>query len=124
MSEKTRYSEDELKEFKDLIGDKLIKAREDYKLYRDAVTNSEGNDVQDTSPTFKILEEGQTTMSKEEASRLAVRQFKFIQYLEAALVRIENNTYGICCVTGKLIDKNRLRAVPHATKSLEAKNNR
>lgn len=85
------------------------------------VTNSEGNDTADTSPTFKILEEGANTLGKEEAGRLAERQLKFIQHLQAALVRIENKTYGICRVTGKLIPKERLRAVPHATMSVDAK---
>ena len=84
-------------------------------------TNSDGNDVADTSPTFKVLEEGAATLSKEEAGRLAQRQMKFIQNLQAALIRIENKTYGICRETGKLIPKERLRAVPHATLSIEAK---
>lgn len=85
------------------------------------ITNSDGNDIADTSPTFKVLEEGATTLSKEEAGRLAQRQMKFIQNLQAALVRIENKTYGVCRETGKLIPKERLRAVPHATLSIEAK---
>ena len=90
-------------------------------LLRSGVTNSDGNDVADTSPTFKVLEEGAATLSKEEAGRLAQRQMKFIQNLQAALIRIENKTYGICRETGKLIPKERLRAVPHATLSIEAK---
>lgn len=84
---------------------------------------SESNDTEDTSPTFKVLEEGASTLSKEEAGKLAQRQLKFIEHLEAALVRIENKTYGICRETGKLISKERLRAVPHATLSIDAKNN-
>ena len=86
------------------------------------MNNTDGNEITDTSPTFKALEEGQTTMSKEEDGRLAQRQMKFIQHLQAALIRIENKTYGICRVTGKLIPKERLRAVPHATLSIDAKN--
>ncbi|MCF8226707.1 MAG: TraR/DksA C4-type zinc finger protein [Bacteroidales bacterium] len=121
MAEKTRYSDEELKEFKELIMRKLEKAREDYELLKSAITQSESNDTQDTSPTFKVLEEGASTLSKEEAGRLAQRQHKFIQHLQAALIRIENKTYGICRETGKLISKERLRAVPHATLSIEAK---
>ena len=121
MAEKTRYSDEELMEFKELIMKKLNKAREDYELLKSAITQSESNDTQDTSPTFKVLEEGAATLSKEEAGRLAQRQQKFIQHLQAALVRIENKTYGICRETGKLIAKERLRAVPHATLSMEAK---
>ncbi len=124
MAEKTRYSDEELQEFKEIILKKLEKAKEDYKLYRQVVDNSAGNDTQDTSPTFKILEEGAAVLSKEEAGNLAQRQLKFIQHLEAALIRIENKTYGICRETGKLISKERLRAVPHATLSIEAKQNR
>jgi DnaK suppressor protein len=121
MAEKTRYSDEELQEFKELINRKLEKAREDYELLKSAITQSESNDTQDTSPTFKVLEEGAATLSKEEAGRLAQRQQKFIQHLQAALVRIENKTYGICRETGKLIAKERLRIVPHATLSMEAK---
>jgi DnaK suppressor protein len=121
MAEKTRYSDEELQEFKELINRKLDKAREDYDLLKSAITQSESNDTQDTSPTFKVLEEGAATLSKEEAGRLAQRQQKFIQHLQAALVRIENKTYGICRETGKLIAKERLRIVPHATLSMEAK---
>ena len=120
---KNRYSEDELKEFKDLINEKLEIARKDYDLYKSSINHSSENGTDDTSPTFKVLEEGAATLSKEEAGRLAQRQHKFIQHLELALVRIENKTYGICRETGKLIDKQRLRAVPHATLSIEAKNN-
>jgi DnaK suppressor protein len=122
MAEKMRYSDEELTEFKDIILKKLEKARKDYELYRNAITHGDGNDTQDTSPTFKVLEEGAATLSKEEAGKLAQRQQKFIQHLEAALIRIENKTYGICRETGKLIAKERLRAVPHATLSIDAKN--
>ena len=122
MGEKTRYSDDELQEFKALILGKLEKARQDYELYKNAITQGDGNDTQDTSPTFKVLEEGAATLSKEEAGKLAQRQQKFIQHLEAALIRIENKTYGICRDTGVLISKERLRAVPHATLSIDAKN--
>ena len=121
MAEKTRYSDEELEAFRAIILEKLEKAKIDYEQLRDGVTNSEGNDVSDTSPTFKVLEEGATTLTKEESGRLAQRQMKFIQNLQAALVRIENKTYGICRETGKLIPAERLRAVPHATLSIEAK---
>jgi RNA polymerase-binding transcription factor DksA len=122
MSEKTRYTDEELEEFRELILDKLEKAKAEYDMLKASITNSDGNDVTDTSPTFKVLEEGASTLSKEEAGRLAQRQMKFIQNLQAALIRIENKTYGICRETGKLIPKERLRAVPHATLSIEAKN--
>ncbi|MDR2534014.1 MAG: TraR/DksA C4-type zinc finger protein [Tannerellaceae bacterium] len=122
MGEKTRYSDAELEEFRAIILDKLAKARIDYDSLRAGITNSDGNDVSDTSPTFKVLEEGASTLSKEESGRLAQRQMKFIQSLQAALIRIENKTYGVCRETGKLIPKERLRAVPHATLSIEAKN--
>ncbi|MDR0756692.1 MAG: TraR/DksA C4-type zinc finger protein [Tannerella sp.] len=121
MKEKTRYSDMELEEFREIILDKMETAKKDYDLLRAGLTNSDGNDVSDTSPTFKVLEEGASTLSKEEAGRLAQRQMKFIQSLQAALIRIENKTYGICRETGKLISKDRLRAVPHATLSIEAK---
>lgn len=121
MAEKTRYSDEELEEFKQIILEKLEKAKRDFDLLKSAITQSESNDTQDTSPTFKVLEEGAATLSKEEAGRLAQRQQKFIQHLQAALVRIENKTYGICRETGKLISKERLRAVPHATLSIDAK---
>jgi len=123
MAEKTRFSDEELEEFRAIIVEKLEKAKRDYEQLRAGVTNAEGNDVSDTSPTFKVLEEGATTLSKEETGRLAQRQMKFIQNLQAALVRIENKTYGLCRETGKLIPKERLRAVPHATLSIEAKTN-
>ncbi|HPW90135.1 MAG TPA: TraR/DksA C4-type zinc finger protein [Paludibacteraceae bacterium] len=122
MTKKTRYSDEELEEFRALIQEKLEKAQREYEELRSYVSNSEGNDVNDTSPTFKTLEEGATTLSKEESGRLAQRQIKFIQHLQAALIRIENKTYGICRETGKLIPKERLRAVPHATLTIEAKN--
>ena len=115
-NEKLRYSDQELEEFRAIILEKLEIAKRDYELLRSGVTNSDGNDVADTSPTFKVLEEGASTLSKEEAGRLAQRQMKFIQNLQAALIRIENKTYGICRET-----KERLRAVPHATLSIEAK---
>lgn len=121
MVEKTKYSDEELMEFKNIILDKLRKAQDDYEMYRNSITHGDGNDTQDTSPTFKVLEEGAATLSKEEAGKLAQRQLKFIQHLQAALVRIENKTYGICRETGKLIAKERLRAVPHATLCIDAK---
>jgi DnaK suppressor protein len=119
--EKTRYSDVELEEFRAIINEKLEKAKTDYDLLKATIMNADGNDVTDTSPTFKVLEEGAATLSKEEAGRLAQRQMKFIQSLQAALIRIENKTYGICRETGKLIPRERLRAVPHATLSIEAK---
>lgn len=119
--EKTRYTDAELEEFREIILHKLDKAQKDYEQLRDGLNNSDGNDVTDTSPTFKVLEEGASTLNKEEAGRLAQRQMKFIQHLQAALIRIENKTYGVCRETGKLIPKERLRAVPHATLSIEAK---
>lgn len=121
MAEKTRYSDEELEEFKQIILDKLELARRDYEQMMDALTNRAGNDVDDTMPTYKVLEEGSMTQTKEELTTMAARQQKFIQGLQAALVRIENRTYGVCRVTGKLIPKERLRAVPHATLSIEAK---
>jgi len=121
MSEKTKYSDVELEEFRTIIMEKLDAAKRDYELLKASIMNADGNDVTDTSPTFKVLEEGASTLSKEEAGRLAQRQMKFIQSLQAALIRIENKTYGICRETGKLIPKERLRAVPHATLSIEAK---
>ena len=121
MSEKTRYSDAELEEFRQIINEKLEKAYRDYDLLKASIMNTDGNDVTDTSPTFKVLEEGASTLSKEEAGHLAQRQMKIIQHLQAALVRIENKTYGICRETGKLIPKERLRAVPHATLGIDAK---
>ncbi len=121
MTEKKRYTDEELTEFKELILQKLAKAKKDFDNLKAVISNTEGNDIQDTSPTFKVLEEGASVLSKEEAGRLAQRQAKFISHLEAALIRIENKTYGICRETGKLISKERLRAVPHATLSIDAK---
>ena len=124
MAERLRYSDEDLQEFKTLIQEKLDKAMREFENLRSVVMNSDGNGVQDTSPTFKVLEEGAGTRDKEEAARLAERQRKFIQHLQAALVRIENKTYGVCRVTGQLIPKDRLRAVPHATTTVEAKEKR
>ncbi|MEA3504811.1 MAG: TraR/DksA family transcriptional regulator [Bacteroidota bacterium] len=118
---KNKYSDEELEEFKDIINGKLEKARGDLKLLTEAYTAGNTNDIDDTSPTFKVLEEGHQVLSKEENSRMASRQEKFIRNLENALLRIENKTYGICRVTGKLISKERLRSVPHATLSIDAK---
>jgi DnaK suppressor protein len=118
-----RYSDKELEEFKVLIMEKLAKARKDFVLLTEAYTNHNEHDTNDTSPTFKVLEEGYQVLSKEENAKLAARQEKFIQSLENALIRIENKSYGICRVTGKLISKERLRIVPHATLSIEAKMN-
>ena len=124
MAEKTRYSDEELAEFKAIILEKLAQAQSNYEQLKNALNNQDGNDTSDTSPTFKVLEEGEATMSKEETGRLAQRQMKFIQQLQAALVRIENKTYGICVDTGKLIPKERLRIVPHATLCIEAKDDK
>lgn len=122
MSEKTRYSDEELEEFRILILEKLELAKRDYEDMMASLMNRDNNGVDDTSPTYKAMEEGALTQSKEELTTLAARQQKFIQGLQAALVRIENKTYGICRETGRLIPKERLRAVPHATLSIEAKN--
>jgi RNA polymerase-binding transcription factor DksA len=119
--EKLRYSDKELQGFKKLILEKLDKAKRDYELLVSSVNNTGGNDTEDTAPTFNVLEEGASALSKEEAGQLALRQQKFIHSLEAALVRIENKTYGVCRETGKLIPKERLYSVPHATLSIEAK---
>ena len=124
VREKVRYSDEELQMFKELIQQKLIAAQSEYDQLKSAVTHSSRNDTEDTSPTFKVLEEGASALSKEEAGQLAQRQYKFIRSLEAALVRIENKSYGICRDTGKLIPKERLLIVPHATLSVEAKNSR
>lgn len=120
---KSRYSDEELEEFRKIIMSKLEKAREDLKILTEAYTQSEEHGTNDTSPTFKVLEEGHQVLSKEENSRLAARQQKFINSLENALIRIENKTYGVCRVTGKLISKERLKSVPHATLSIDAKLN-
>jgi RNA polymerase-binding transcription factor DksA len=122
--EKIRYSYEELQEFKEIILKKLEKAQNDYELYKSLLSHENTNDIMDTSPTFKVLEEGANVLSKEEIGKIAQRQLKFIQHLQAALVRIETGTYGICRETGKLISKERLKAVPHATLSMEAKTNR
>ncbi len=121
--EKTRYNDDELMEFKEIILKKIEEAQTDLALLTEAYTLKNENDTNDTSPTFKVLEEGSAVLSKEENSQLAVRQTKFIRDLENALIRIQNKTYGICRVTGILIPKERLKAVPHATLSIDAKNN-
>jgi RNA polymerase-binding transcription factor DksA len=122
--EKVRYSYEELQEFKELILKKLDKAQKDYDLYKSLLSHEDTNDILDTSPTFKVLEEGANVLSKEEIGKIAQRQQKFIQHLYAALARIETGTYGICRETGKLIAKERLKAVPHATLSMDAKMNR
>lgn len=118
--EKTRYSDEELQEFKELILKKIEEAQHNLELLTEAVAGNE-NAANDTAPTFKTLEEGSNVLSKEENSRLAARQQKFIKDLQAALFRIENKTYGICRITGELIPKERLRIVPHATMTVEAK---
>ncbi len=122
--EKTRYSNEELQEFKELILKKLAKAQRDFDLYKSLLSHEDTNDIMDTSPTFKVLEEGANVLSKEEIGKIAQRQAKFIKHLQAALVRIETGTYGVCRETGKLIGKERLKAVPHATLSMDAKMNR
>ena len=124
MTEKTRYTDEELEEFREIINEKLALARRDYDQMMRVLMNQDSNDVDDTSPTYKALEEGSTTQTKEELIQMAARQQKFIQGLEAALVRIQNKTYGIDRITGQLIPKERLRAVPHATLSVESKLNR
>ncbi|MBR1446455.1 MAG: TraR/DksA C4-type zinc finger protein [Alloprevotella sp.] len=121
MEEKLRYSDEELQEFKQLVVEKLEKAKVEYDEIMDILMNRGGNDVVDTSPTYKILEEGSAVQSKEELTSMAARQLKFIQGLKGALERIENKTYGVCRITGKLIPKERLRAVPHATLTIEGK---
>ena len=120
--EKLRYSDADLQEFKQLIQDKIDKAEKDLGLIKESFINDQNNGTDDTSPTFKAFEEGAETLSKEQNALLAGRQEKFIRDLKNALIRIQNKTYGICRVTGKLIAKERLRAVPHATLSIEAKN--
>lgn len=121
--EKKRYSDDELEEFRQIINEKLALARKSYKDMMAQLTNANSNDVADTSPTYKALEEGSTAQTKEELVQMAQRQQKFIQGLEAALVRIQNKTYGIDRLTGELIPKERLRIVPHATLSVASKMN-
>jgi RNA polymerase-binding transcription factor DksA len=122
VEEKLRYSDADLVEFKEIILAKIEKAKADLDLIKSAYMNDLNNGTDDTSPTFKAFEEGSETMSKEANSQLAIRQEKFIRDLKNALFRVENETYGICKVTGKLISKERLRVVPHATMSIEAKN--
>ena len=121
MAEKTRYSDEELEEFKVIINEKLATARHDYNQMMRQLMNADGNDVDDTSPTYKVLEEGSATQTKEELIMQASRLQKFIQGLEAALVRVQNKTYGIDRMTGELIPKERLRAVPHATLCVQRK---
>ncbi|SIT98541.1 transcriptional regulator, TraR/DksA family [Epilithonimonas bovis DSM 19482] len=120
--EKLRYTDAELQEFKKLIQDKISKAENDLGLIKESFINNQNNGTDDTSPTFKAFEEGAETLSKEQNAILASRQEKFVRDLKHALIRIENKTYGVCRVTGKLIPKERLQAVPHATLSIEAKN--
>ncbi|HLV91536.1 MAG TPA: TraR/DksA C4-type zinc finger protein [Aequorivita sp.] len=119
---KTKYSDAELEEFRALINEKIEKAQEQLDLITSAYKNDSNNGTDDTSPTFKAFDEGSEVMSKEANSQLAIRQEKFIRDLKNALIRIENKTYGVCRVTGKLINKERLKLVPHATLSIEAKN--
>jgi DnaK suppressor protein len=120
--ERTRYSDEELVEFKELIERKLADARIDLELLRKSLSYEDDNSTNDTASTFKMMEDGSETLSREETAQLASRQEKFIKHLEDALTRIQNKTYGICRATGKLIRKERLRLVPHATLSIEAKN--
>lgn len=122
MADKTKYSKEELAEFKGIIDEKLAKAKEDLQLLVDQLSHKDDHGTDDTSPTFKLMDEGSEVLSREEINQLAARQQKFIQSLENALIRIQNGTYGVCRVTGKLIAKERLRIVPHATLSIEAKN--
>jgi len=122
MGNKTAYSVNELKEFEKIIVGKIKSAQEDLAILRAATSNDSDNGTEDTSASFKAFEEGSSTLSKEENVKLAERQAKFIRSLHNALIRIENKTYGICRDTGKLISKERLRLVPHATLSIEAKN--
>lgn len=120
--EKSRYSDTELEEFKVLIQHKLAEANIDYDLLKGSLSHNDDHGTDDTGRTFNMMEDGSETLSREEVAQLAARQEKFIQSLQAALVRIENKTYGVCRVTGKLIQKERLMLVPHATMSIEAKN--
>ena len=117
----TRYSDSDLKEFEELIHSKLEQARSDFDQLQRSLSYEDDNRTEDTAPTFKMMEDGSETMSREETAQLAARQQKFIQSLENALLRIKNKTYGVCRVTNKLIPKERLRLVPHATLSIEAK---
>ena len=122
MEKSNNYSDQALQEFKTIIEEKITKAQKDLELIRSAYMNDGNNGTDDTSPTFKAFEEGSETMSKEANTQLAIRQEKFIRDLKNALIRIENKTYGVCRVTGKLISPERLKLVPHATLSIEAKN--
>ncbi len=122
VRKKNRYTDKELERFKKLIVKKIDQAKQDLDLLKSAYMNDSNNGTDDTSPTFKAFEEGSETMSKEANTQLALRQEKFIRDLKNALIRIENKTYGVCRVTGKLIKKKRLMVVPHATLSIEAKN--
>ena len=122
MEKSNNYSDEALQEFKTIIEEKIVKAQKDLDLIRSAYMNDGNNGTDDTSPTFKAFEEGSETMSKEANTQLAIRQEKFIRDLKNALIRIENKTYGVCRVTGKLISAERLKLVPHATLSIEAKN--
>ena len=124
MTEKKRYTDEELEEFRSIINEKLKIARSSFESMMRQIMNADGNDIDDTSPTYKALEEGSSTQTKEELVQMANRQQKFIQGLEGALARIQNKTYGIDRITGELIPKERLRAVPHATLSVESKNAR
>ena len=121
MSEKNRYSDEELQEFKALIEGKIKEAQTDLELLNSAISHDD-NGTNDTSPSFKMMEDGSDTLSREETSQLAARQEKFVRSLKNALIRIENKTYGVCRETGNLISKARLMVVPHATLSIEAKN--
>ncbi|RYM33972.1 TraR/DksA family transcriptional regulator [Brumimicrobium glaciale] len=121
-NEKTRFSDEELKEFKDIIDNKLIEADEDLQILKNSLSHKDDHGTDDTGRSFNMMEDGSDTLSREEMSQLALRQEKFITALRNALIRIENKTYGICRATGKLIRKERLKLVPHATLSIEAKN--
>lgn len=121
-TDKTRYSDAELEEFKELINKKLEEAQVDYNLLKGSLSHNDDHGTDDTGRTFNMMEDGSETLSREEVAQLAARQEKFIQSLRAALVRIQNKTYGICRVSGQLIPKERLRLVPHATMSIDAKN--
>ena len=121
-AKKSRYTDAELAEFKELILQKLNEAQEDYSLLRASLSNSDNHGTDDTGRTFNMMEDGSETLSREEVAQLSARQEKFIASLQSALVRIENKTYGVCRVTGKLIRKERLKLVPHATLSIDAKN--
>ncbi|HTO38509.1 MAG TPA: TraR/DksA C4-type zinc finger protein [Brumimicrobium sp.] len=122
MAEKTRYSDEELVEFKEIIEKKLEEAYEDLTILQSALSYKDDNGTDDTGRSFNMMEDGSETMSREEQAQLALRQEKFVESLKNALIRIQNKTYGICRVTGKLINKERLKLVPHATLSIEAKN--